>query len=186
MSTNRTVTAIAAGALLLLALAAIILHRPSPTDDPPTATPPSVPTAAEPGIADRRPPPPGEPQDDGGAPPRSAEARGDTAEPTVQPEVQLGLGSEAFVKGEMETARRHFGAIVDETPNHPMAPYAAYKLAWCEANLGDHRAAVREMQRVITWLRDEGRPEKDVSLREALMDMEHFRGQLDTGGPAAR
>jgi len=34
------------------------------------------------------------------------------------------------------------------------------KLAWCEANLNDHAAAVTEMQRVVNWLRDDGRPEE--------------------------
>lgn len=105
----------------------------------------------------------------------------DTAAPSVLPELALRLGAEHFAKGDMAAARDQFRAIVDDSPDHPMAPYAAYKLAWCEANLGDHRAAVAEMQRVVRWLRDDGRPEEAVTLREALADLEHFRSQLDTG-----
>jgi hypothetical protein len=134
----------------------------------PERSPTPPPAAANPSLAQ----PDGEP-----SPPVE-----DTAQESVLPEVLLGMGAEAFLAGDMETARRHLRAIVDEAPDHRMAPYAAYKLAWCEANLDDHAAAVVEMQRVVRWLRDDGRPEESVTLREALMDLEHLRSQLDTGG----
>ncbi len=171
----------------LLALLAIVLALRVWSPAPPqrsgvtAAPPPDQGTLPEP--ATPAPASPSSPPTPGAAPPEPAPGlAADTAEPSVLPEVQLGLGAEAFGRGDMEAARGHFRAIVDEAPDHPMAPYAAYKLAWSEANLGEHRKAITEMQRVITWLRDEGRPEEAVTLREALMDLEHFQGQLDTGG----
>ncbi len=114
-------------------------------------------------------------------PPTQPPNPGDTSAEDALPDATLALGSQAFAAGDMESARRYFRAIVDGSPDHSMAPYAAYKLAWCEANLGDIDAAIVEIQRTIRWLRDEGRPEEAVTLREALADLEHFGSLQDTG-----
>lgn len=97
------------------------------------------------------------------------------------PEAVLALGAEAFARGDMVAARRHSHVIVDVSPDHVLAPYAAYQLAWCEANLGAPRAASVEIRRTIHWLRDEGRPEQSVTLREALADLARSRSSIDTG-----
>jgi hypothetical protein len=182
---SRSLTAWVALLGLVIVLVAVFAWRGCPAPPPapaPEAQPePALGSGARAGpspggVAAAEPPPRIAPADPPSGP------SDDTGGPSVLPELRIGLGSEAFMAKDFETARRHFRSVVDESPDHPMAPYAAYKLGWCEANLGDHRAAVVELQRVITWLRDEGRPEEAVTLREALMDLEHFQGQLDTGG----
>ncbi len=176
-------------ALALLALALLspdrgLIEPPSglapttrvpPVPAPPTARP-HAPGAPSPTSLDPTPAPAP------GAAAAAPQPPDDTAAPSVLPELALRLGADAFTRGDMKTAQRHFRSIVDDSPDHPMAPFAAYKLAWTEYNLGDPHAAITELQRVVTWLRDEGRAEEAVTLREAQMDLEHFRRVVDTGG----
>jgi len=128
--------------------------------------------------------PPPHPQPAAEAPPQQAAQQAepdDTAEESVVPELHLRLGAERFVQGDMEAARKHFRAVADHAPDHSMAPFAAYKLAWSEANLGEFDAAIIELERVIAWLRDDERPEVAVTLREAEADLAHFRSRQDSG-----
>ncbi|MBN2799297.1 MAG: tetratricopeptide repeat protein [Deltaproteobacteria bacterium] len=108
----------------------------------------------------------------------AAQAPEDTAGASGRLDSPLVLGAEAYNAGDWEAARQAFRALVDEHPDDPLAPYAAYQLAWSEANLGDLRAATTEMRRVVGWLRDDRRPEEDVTLSEALADLEHFQQEL--------
>ncbi|MFH1468871.1 MAG: hypothetical protein ABIO70_31070 [Pseudomonadota bacterium] len=178
MIPRRTLLGAALALLALLAGVLVLRARAPDGPDQPAVSSPPPPRASPPSAA---PPSPGAvavvvpPAEPTPPPPE------DTAARDAVPEVVLAAGAEAFARGDMEAARRHFRAIVDESPDHPLAPYAAYKLAWCEANLGDPRAASVEIRRTIHWLRDEGRPEQSVTLREALADLAHFRSTIDTG-----
>ncbi len=185
MRKPSTALLVVIGLTAVLAAAILVWQRGSdrePTPRPvPSSSIPAPAAASRPTASGAGAPPPAAASAGGATEPQDAPSD-DTAAPSVLPEVLLGLGSEAFVAKDFETARRHFRAIVDASPDHPMAPYAAYKLGWCEFNLDDPKAAVVELERVVGWLRDDGRPEEAVTLREALMDLEHFAGQVDSGG----
>jgi hypothetical protein len=56
------------------------------------------------------------------------------------PTARLSLAEAAFARGDLADARAGYAAVL---PDPTLGRYAAYKLAWCEWNLGDFGAAGR-------------------------------------------
>ena len=71
-------------------------------------------------------------------------------EPT--PEQLITLGELAFDANDAESAYEHFLEIIEENPDDDMAPFALYKFAWVEYNLGDVDAAILDMELVTEWI----------------------------------
>jgi hypothetical protein len=60
-----------------------------------------------------------------------------------------------------------------------MAPFALYKLAWAEYNLGDVEAAIDDMELVIEWL-GAGETQMHETVRSQVSeDLDLFRSQAD-------
>jgi hypothetical protein len=61
------------------------------------------------------------------------------------------LGEMAFDANEAEAAYDHYLEVIEEHTDHSLAPFALYKLAWAEYNLGDVDAAIDDMELMIEW-----------------------------------
>jgi tetratricopeptide (TPR) repeat protein len=89
------------------------------------------------------------------------------------------LGEMAFDANEAEAAYEHYLEVIEEHTNDPSAPFALYKLAWAEYNLGDVEAAIDDMELVIEWI-EGGQTGLDEVLRKAApTDLERFRSEDD-------
>lgn len=94
-------------------------------------------------------------------------------------EAQLFLGDYYFQHSKFEAARDNYQALASKV-NSPLQPFAAYKLAWCELNLGKARAGLARMRKLVTDL--EGEKEKGkFNLREqAVRDLVVFFAESGT------
>ncbi len=89
------------------------------------------------------------------------------------------LGEMAFDANEAEAAYEHYLEVIDNHSDDPMAPFALYKLAWTEFNLGDVEAAIEDMKLVIEWIGD-GENRLDETLREeGMKDLDRFIAEAD-------
>ncbi|MCK6523657.1 tetratricopeptide repeat protein [Myxococcota bacterium] len=83
------------------------------------------------------------------------------------PEAYVLLGERYFDLGNPHKAKLAYSKVL-AWPDHPLYPFAIYKLAWCDYNVGEERAAIEGMKRVVA-LSDKG------ELRdEALVDLVRF------------
>jgi tetratricopeptide (TPR) repeat protein len=89
------------------------------------------------------------------------------------------LGEMAFEANEAEAAYEHYLEVIEEHPDEPMAPFALYKLAWAEYNLGDVDAAIDDMELMMEWL-DYGESPMEQTLRASgPADLKIFSAQAD-------
>jgi tetratricopeptide (TPR) repeat protein len=89
------------------------------------------------------------------------------------------LGEMAFEANEAEAAYEHYLEVIEEHPDEPMAPFALYKLAWAEYNLGDVDAAIDDMELMMEWL-DYGESPMEQTLRASgPADLKLFSAQAD-------
>ena len=89
------------------------------------------------------------------------------------------LGEMAFEANEAQAAYDHYLEVIEEHTDEPMAPFALYKLAWAEYNLGDVHAAIDDMELMMEWL-DYGKSPMEQTLRvSGPADLKMFRGQAD-------
>lgn len=97
--------------------------------------------------------------------------------PLTAEEVQAALvaGEQAMDEGELLTAIVAFTRVVEHAPDSDLAPFAAYKLAWCSWNAGDLPGARLEMERALAWLEGSHTPGADVLAVEAAANLAQFR-----------
>ena len=62
------------------------------------------------------------------------------------------LGELAFEANVPSAAYDHYLEVIDHHRTDPLAPFALYKLAWTEFNLGDVEAAIADMELMLEWL----------------------------------
>ena len=93
------------------------------------------------------------------------------------------LGEMAFDANQAEDAYEHYLEVIENHTDDPMAPFALYKLAWTEYNLGDVEAAIDDMALVMEWLDDSAsdgeNPMLDALEAGAPADLELFRSHTD-------
>ena len=89
------------------------------------------------------------------------------------------LGELAFEANEAASAYDHYLDVIDNYSEHPLAPFALYKLAWTEFNLGDIDAAINDMELMLEWVDDgEVIMEQDL-LNEGIADLQRFKSALN-------
>ena len=103
----------------------------------------------------------------------------DTESVTLSVQDHLTLGEQAFDEGNADLAYEHYLAVVEGEPDHPMAPFALYKLAWTEFNLGDLEAAADDMALVLDWTEGYDDRMSQTVHEAALDDLERFEAELD-------
>ena len=89
------------------------------------------------------------------------------------------LGEMAFDANEPEAAYEHYLEVIDNHTDDPQAPFALYKLAWTEFNLGDVEAAIDDMELVIEWIGEGETPLQEALLTAGSQDLDRFRRELD-------
>ena len=88
------------------------------------------------------------------------------------PEAYLLIGDHYFGSGNPAKARIAYNKVLG-WPDHPLAPYAAFKLAWCDYNVGELRPAIDGMKRVIATSGGPG-GETTALRNTALIDLVRF------------
>ena len=93
-----------------------------------------------------------------------------------------------FEGGDAVGAMQLYRDIVEQHPDSKWAPYALYKLAWAEVNLGNVSGGITDMERLVGWFEDESVAMHDSNqrLREAAeADLTQFRSRLgENANPA--
>jgi tetratricopeptide (TPR) repeat protein len=94
------------------------------------------------------------------------------------PDAYVLLGEHYFDAGNPHKAALAYSKVL-AWPDHPLYPFAVYKLAWCDYNVGEHRKAIDGMKRVVNL---SGGGETTALRDEALVDLVRFfadAGELD-------
>ena len=91
------------------------------------------------------------------------------------PEQLIALGELAFDANDAESAYEHFLEIIEENPDDKMAPFALYKFAWVEFNLGDVDAAILDMELVTEWIEMGDVKQEGILIRAAPEDLIFFK-----------
>jgi len=91
------------------------------------------------------------------------------------PQELLTLGELAFDANDAESAYEHYLEIIEEETDDEMAPFALYKFAWVEFNLGDIDAAILDMELVIEWIETGDVKQEDILTRAAPEDLLFFK-----------
>jgi tetratricopeptide (TPR) repeat protein len=89
------------------------------------------------------------------------------------------LGEMAFDAGETADAYEHYLEVIEEHPTDPQAPFALYKLAWAEYNLGDVNAAIDDMELMMEWLGDSEDPLHEMLRSSGSTDLHVFDKRAD-------
>lgn len=86
---------------------------------------------------------------------------------------------QAFEDANLEVATSLFLEIVEQHPDAKLAPYAAYKLAWCRFNEGDRVEAIESLELLIHWLDTTPVAGARELSEEANKDLATFRATND-------
>lgn len=90
------------------------------------------------------------------------------------PDAFLLIGEHYFESGEAYKALLAYDRAAAFT-DYPQRPFALYKLAWSQYNVGEYRDAIQSMQRVVSLSKDRGTVVGGVNLEEeALRDLVRF------------
>ena len=89
------------------------------------------------------------------------------------------LGEMAFDANEAQAAYDHYLEVIEEHTDEPMAPFALYKLAWAEYNLGDVNAAIDDMELMMEWLGDSEDPLHEMLRSSGSTDLDLFDTRAD-------
>ena len=102
----------------------------------------------------------------------------DTIEDPNVTELTL-LGEAAFDANDSASAYDHYLEVIEEHSDDPMAPFALYKFAWVQFNLGDVSAAIDDMALMLEWV-DVGETAMDEAMISvASKDLEFFRTKAE-------
>ncbi len=85
------------------------------------------------------------------------------------------LGELAFEANDPESAYQHYLEVIEEHPDDPMAPFALYKFAWAELNIGDVESAISDMALVVEWLETGEAENNEMLMRAAPEDLIFFQ-----------
>ena len=88
-------------------------------------------------------------------------------------------GEVAFGANDAATAYANYLIVVEDMPDDPMAPFALYKLAWTEFNLGDFEAAADDMALVLEWTEQDDSELGRQLHTDAVRDLERFENKLE-------
>ena len=88
-------------------------------------------------------------------------------------------GEVAFGANDAATAYANYLIVVEDMPDDPMAPFALYKLAWTEFNLGDLEAAADDMALVLEWTEQDDSELGRQLHTHAARDIERFENKLE-------
>ena len=91
---------------------------------------------------------------------------------------QIMLGEMAFYANEAESAYEHYLDVIDNHSDDPMAPFALYKFAWVEYNLGDVDHAIQDMELVLEWIETGALDQEEVLRMAVPTDLEVFKKSL--------
>ena len=84
------------------------------------------------------------------------------------------LGEMAFYANEPESAYEHYLDVIDNHSDDPKAPFALYKFAWVQYNLGDVDSAIQDMELVLEWMETGEIKLADILEKSAPTDLEFF------------
>ena len=84
------------------------------------------------------------------------------------------LGELAFDANDSESAYEHYLEVIEEDTDDEMAPFALYKFAWVEFNLGDIDAAILDMELVLEWIETGNVKQEGILIRAAPDDLRFF------------
>ncbi len=85
------------------------------------------------------------------------------------------LGELAFDANDSASAYDHYLEVIEEHTDDAMAPFALYKFAWVQYNLGDKQAAIDDMELVLEWIGEGETQLDDVLLSEVSTDLAFFK-----------
>ena len=91
---------------------------------------------------------------------------------------QIMLGEMAFYANEAESAYEHYLDVIDNHSDDPMAPFALYKFAWVQYNLGDVDYAIQDMELVLEWIETGALDQEEVLRMAVPTDLELFKKSL--------
>ena len=91
---------------------------------------------------------------------------------------QIMLGEMAFYANEAESAYEHYLDVIDNHSDDPLAPFALYKFAWAQYNLGDIDYAIQDMELVLEWLETGALDQEEVLRMAVPTDLELFKKSL--------
>ena len=91
------------------------------------------------------------------------------------PQQLITLGELAFDANDSESAYEHFLEVIEENPDDEMAPFALYKFAWVEFNLGDVDSAILDMKLVTEWIEMGDVQQEGILIRAAPEDLRFFQ-----------
>ena len=91
---------------------------------------------------------------------------------------QIMLGEMAFYANEAESAYEHYLDVIDNHSEDPMAPFALYKFAWVQYNLGDVDYAIQDMELVLEWIETGALNQEEVLRMAVPTDLELFKKSL--------
>ena len=91
---------------------------------------------------------------------------------------QIMLGEMAFYANEAESAYEHYLDVIDNHSDDPMAPFALYKFAWVQYNLGDVDYAIQDMELVLEWIETGALNQEEVLRMAVPTDLELFKKSL--------
>jgi hypothetical protein len=84
------------------------------------------------------------------------------------------LGELAFYANEPESAYEHYLDVIDNHSDDPMAPFALYKFAWVQYNLGDVGHAIQDMELVLEWMETGEIKQAEILEKTVPTDLEFF------------
>jgi len=89
------------------------------------------------------------------------------------------LGEMAFDANEPAAAYEHYLEVIEEHTDDPMAPFALYKLAWAEFNMGDVEAAIDDMELMMEWVAEEESQLHETLRSEGTRDLDFFESKAN-------
>jgi len=90
----------------------------------------------------------------------------------------LSAGEQAFNSGDLDGSYANLLWIIEDHRDHRLAPFALFKLAWIEYNLGDLEAAADDMAQVVQWLSTEGSDQPTPLKTAAKGALDQFDNEL--------
>ncbi len=112
------------------------------------------------------------------APPADPEVPEDTAAAAafaaMSAEAHVEAGEQAFAEGDIQRAYDHYLAVIEADPDHQLAAFALYKLAWVEFNADDLDAAINDLRLLLSWVQDSEKEADEALALAASRDLANW------------
>lgn len=157
---------------------------PAPPPARAAATPREAPVATQPREVTRphtpvrAAPPQGGPPN-AGAERRDVRAAAPTEDPGALLQALIRDGEAHLEADDPERALAAYRAAIEEAPDHQLAPFASYKLAWAEYNLDNLPQAIADMEEVAVLLGDADTEHALRLVETAERDLDRFMRELE-------